>query len=112
MSDDANAQKVPSVYSRLAARFPATAHKTKTIGGTGLTYVDGETVILRLNEELGLDGWSFEVKGITVLEDEVWAQGRLTVYLGDRTIVREQAGGQIIKRKRGMPAVPARPAQE
>src|SRR3954471_21688294 len=100
MSDDVQkAKKVPSVYSRLAARFPAAAHKTKTIGGTGLTYVDGETVISRLNEELGLDGWSFEVKGITVLEDEVWAQGRLTVYLGERAIVREQAGGQIINRK-------------
>jgi hypothetical protein len=88
------------VYQRLAARFPAEAHKTKTIGGTSLTYVDGEMVVSRLNEELGLDGWSFEVKDIHVLENEVWALGRITVYQEGRTLVREQAGGQIINRKR------------
>lgn len=87
-------------YSRLAERFPAEAHKTKRIGGTELVYVTGEMVFARLNEALGYDGWSFEVKDIKVLETEVWALGRLTVYAGERTIVREQAGGQIINRNR------------
>lgn len=110
MGDDATAQKVPSTYDRLAARFAASDHKTKTISGTGLTYVDGETVVTRLNEVLGFDGWSFEVGQINVLEDEVWATGKLTVYSGDRVIVREQVGGQIINRKRGIPARPYVPA--
>ncbi len=88
------------VYQQLAARFDAGDHKTKTIGGTTLTYVDGEMVVSRLNEVLGLGGWSFEVKDVKVLENEVWALGRITVYGPDRTIVREQAGGQIINRKR------------
>lgn len=99
-----------TTYERLAARFQASEHKTKTIGGTGLTYVDGETVISRLNEVLGFDGWSFEVGQVNVLEDEVWATGKLTVYVGDRVIVREQAGGQIINRTRGVPARPYVPA--
>lgn len=87
-------------YQQLAARFPAESHKTKTIGGTALTYVDGEMVVSRLNEALGYDGWSFEVRDIQVLELEVWALGRITAYVGDRTVIREQAGGQIINRKR------------
>ena len=102
----------PTTYQLLAARFSAAEHKSKNIGGTDLTYVDGETVISRLNDALGFDGWSFEVKDIKVLEDEVWALGRLTVYGTDRDVIREQAGGQIINRKRGIPATPARPAQE
>ena len=115
MSEDATgAVAVPSaeptMYDKLAARFPASAHKTKTIGGTGLTYVDGETVISRLNDALGFDGWSFEVRDVKVLEDEVWALGRMTIYAGALTIVREQAGGQIINRTRGTPAIQARPA--
>jgi hypothetical protein len=101
----------PTTYAALADRFPAAAHKTKTIGGRALTYVDGEMVISRLNEVLGIDGWSFEVKDVKVLDDEVWALGRMTVYQGERTIVREQAGGQIINRTKGIPATPYRPAQ-
>jgi recombination DNA repair RAD52 pathway protein len=64
------------VYEQLARRFAPEDHKLKN----GLTYVDGEMVISRLNEELGLEGWSFEVKDVKILENEVWALGRMTVY--------------------------------
>ncbi len=101
MSEDAAKDKtVPSTYEQLAARFHASAHKTKTIGGRDLTYVDGEMVISRLNEVLGLAGWAFEVGQIQVLEKEVWATGTLTVYTRDGAVVRQQAGGQIINRTR------------
>lgn len=90
----------PTTYERLAERFSPAEHKTKTIGGNDLTYVDGETVISRLNATLGFDGWSFETGQINVLENEVWVTGKLTVYVGERTVVREQAGGQIINRTR------------
>jgi len=99
------------VYERLADRFPADAHKTRKQGSSDLVYVTGEMVIERLNLVLGFDGWSFEVKAVTVLEDEVWASGRLTVYTTDRTIVREQTGGQIINRMRGTPPVLAQAAE-
>lgn len=98
------------VYTRLAEHFPASAHKTKPSGGRELIYVDGEMVVSRLNESLGFDGWSFEVGQVNVLEDEVWVTGKLTVYSGDRVVVREQAGGQIINRTRGIPARPYVPA--
>lgn len=88
------------IYEQLAARFAAEDHKTRRLGSTEITYVTGEMVIARLNEALGYDGWSFEVKSVTVLENEVWAHGRMVIYSGDRTIVREQTGGQIINRNR------------
>ena len=88
------------VYQRLAERFAPEAHRVKDIGSAKLTYVDGETVISRLNEVLGVDGWSFEVKDIHILENEVWALGRLTAVIDGKTVVREQVGGQIINRKR------------
>lgn len=103
MSDD------QGIYERLKARFDT--HHTRKQGGRDLLYVSGEQVVGRLNDVLGFDGWSFEVKDVKVLEDEVWASGRMTVYVGERTIVREQTGGQIINRTRGVPAQPARPAQ-
>lgn len=89
-----------STYQQLAQRFAAEDHKTRRLGGTEITYVTGEMVTSRLNEVLGFDGWSFEVKDVKVLDNEVWALGRMTVYSGERTIVREQAGGQIINRNR------------
>lgn len=101
-----------AIYEKLKARFPIEAHKTKSIGGRDLIYVDGETVISRLNDALGFDGWAFEVVDVTILEEEVCARGRLTVYLGTQTVVREQAGGQIINRTKGIPAQLARPPQE
>lgn len=94
MSDDM------TTYQKLTARCEPADHRTKPAGGRELTYVDGETIVSRLNDVLGYDGWSFEVGQINVLEREVWATGRLTVYTGERTIVREQAGGQIINRTR------------
>jgi len=89
-----------NLYQRLAERFTAEAHQTKPGGKKELIYVTGEMVIARLNEVLGVDGWSFEVRNVQPLENEVWALGRLTIYDEARTVVREQAGGQIIGRNR------------
>lgn len=90
----------PTTYQRLSERFPTEAHRTKTIGGRDLTYVDGETIISRLNDVLGFDGWAFEISQVNVLEKEVWVTGKMTVYSGERVVIREQAGGQIINRTR------------
>lgn len=87
-----------TTYERLAEPFDQTY--TRDVGGRKLTYISGEQVTTRLNEVLGFDGWGFEVRGVTVLENEVWAIGRLTVYLEGRTVLREQTGGQIINRNR------------
>lgn len=89
-----------SLYDRLAAPFEET--HTDVRGGVTLTYITGEQCISRLNDVLGVDGWSFEIKdqGINEAADECWAYGRLTLFFGERTIVKEQAGSQKVKRSR------------
>lgn len=88
------------LYARLAAPFDYTF--TDNRGGINLTYVTGEQVASRLNEILGVTGWSFQVVAHGYIEDtdEEWCQGRLTVYGGVEPIIREQFGSQRRNRKR------------
>lgn len=53
--------KGPSQLERLAAEFPAGAHKTRSQGGTKLTYLSIDSVINRLNDVLGAD-WSTDAE--------------------------------------------------
>ncbi len=87
-------------YARLAAPFDVTF--TDVRGGVQLTYVSGEQVVRRLNEVLGVDGWSFRVlrHDINVEADEAWALGELVAEIGERTVVRQQFGSQKLKRSR------------
>ena len=88
------------VYTRLAAPFDVTF--TDVRGGVALTYVSGEQVISRLNEVLGVGGWSFRVlsHGIHAEADEAWALGELVAEIGERTVVRQQFGSQKVRRSR------------
>lgn len=92
------------LYQRLAAPFSDTF--TRTVGGTPLTYITGEQCISRLNECFGFL-WTFEVvdKGYNEEADEIWVQGRLTIYQAvgqpePLAISRSQFGSQQIKRRR------------
>jgi hypothetical protein len=88
------------IYARLAAPFEVTF--TEVRGGVELTYVSGEQVVRRLNEVLGVGGWSFRVlrHDINSDADEAWALGELVAEIGDRTAVRQQFGSQKLKRSR------------
>jgi hypothetical protein len=88
------------LYARLAAPFEVTF--TDVRGGVALTYVSGEQVISRLNEVLGVAGWSFRVlgHGIHAEADEAWALGELVAEIGERTVVRQQFGSQKVRRSR------------
>ena len=88
------------IYARLAAPFDITF--TDVRGGIQLTYVSGEQVVRRLNEVLGVGGWSFRVlrHDINTEADEAWALGELVAEIGDRTVVRQQFGSQKLKRSR------------
>jgi hypothetical protein len=88
------------VYARLAAPFEVTF--TDVRGGVQLTYVSGEQVVRRLNEVLGVGGWSFRVlrHDINTEADEAWALGELVADIGERTVVRQQFGSQKLKRSR------------
>jgi hypothetical protein len=92
--------QVTETYARLAAPFEVTF--TDIRGGVELTYVSGEQVVRRLNEVLGVGGWSFRVLGhdINPEADEAWALGELVAEIGDRTVVRQQFGSQKLKRSR------------
>ena len=63
-----------------------------------LTYVSGEQVVRRLNEVLGVGGWSFRVlrHDINPEADEAWALGELVAEIGERMVVRQQFGSQKI----------------
>jgi hypothetical protein len=88
------------VYGRLAAPFDITF--TDVRGGVELTYVTGEQVASRLNEVLGVSGWSFRVlrHDINPEADEAWALGELVAEVDGKTVVRQQFGSQKLKRSR------------
>lgn len=82
---------------KLAAPFDKTFEKN------GQTYITGEQVTTRLNEVLGWDGWSFQIKmhGYDQESDEIWVLGELTA-LG---VTKEQFGSQKHNRTKGDRAI-------
>jgi recombination DNA repair RAD52 pathway protein len=98
MSEDADkGAAVPSVYQRLAARFPAEDHKTRKQGGRDLTYLPGEKVIGRLNDVLRFD-WSFRVVNQGNTEVEAWVLGELAATIDGAVVTRQQYGNQDLAR--------------
>jgi hypothetical protein len=89
-----------ATYALLAAPFDVTF--TDVRGGVELRYVSGEQVVRRLNEVLGVSGWSFRVlrHGINTEADEAWALGELVAEIDERTVVRQQFGSQKVRRSR------------
>lgn len=111
------------LYGNLARPFlnPDGSPATKSLPGRGngpaLDYISGEQAITRLNECLGVDGWSFAIleHGYSSEADEYWARCRLTIrtyqassyeatgqIAGGQWIesVREQFGSQRCNRNR------------
>ena len=88
------------VYEKLAAAFEET-HKDVR-GGVQLEYITGEQCITRLNETLGVAGWSFTIKehGINAEADEAWVLGEIAANFGGAMVLRQQFGSQKIKRSR------------
>src|SRR4051812_9271106 len=92
--------KAEDLYGRLAAPFEVTF--TDVRAGVALEYITGEQVASRLNEVLGVAGWSFKVlqHAINAEADEVWALGELVAEVGLKTVVRQQFGSQKVRRSR------------
>jgi hypothetical protein len=78
-----------STYAQLSAPFE-------------VTFISGEQVVSRLNEVLGVAGWSFRVvhQEVAAEADEVWALGEMVADIDGRTVTRQQFGSQKIKRSR------------
>src|SRR6266566_4573125 len=87
-------------YARLAAPFDVTFQDVR--GGVEVTFISGEQVVSRLNEVLGVAGWSFRVlrHDINPEADEAWALGELVAEISERAVVRQQFGSQKIRRSR------------
>ena len=86
--------------TQLAAPFEIVY--TDVRGGVALSYITGEQVARRLNEVLGVGGWSFRVlrHEINAEADEAWALGELVAQIGERTVIRQQFGSQKLRRSR------------
>lgn len=89
-----------ALYTRLAAPFEQTF--TDVRGGVEITYISGEQVVSRLNEVLGVDGWTFRVAAhdIHAEADEAWVLGELVARFGESSVTRQQFGSNKIKRSR------------
>lgn len=87
-----------SVYKQLAERFPAEQHKKRKQGSAELTYVTGEMVISRLNDVLGVTGWSFTVIREGSTETEAWVLGEMVAHIDGKATIRQQYGNQDLKR--------------
>src|SRR5437660_10916943 len=89
-----------STYGRLAAPFETTF--TDVRGGIEVTFISGEQVVSRLNEVLGVSGWSFRIlhQEIHAEADEVWALGEMVADIDGKSVTRQQFGSQKIKRSR------------
>src|SRR5713101_3034264 len=99
-TDTASRTDELSTYERLSERFDVTFQDVR--GGVEVTFISGEQVVSRLNEVLGVAGWSFRVlrHDINPEADEAWALGELVAEIGERTVVRQQFGSQKIRRSR------------
>jgi hypothetical protein len=89
-----------STYAQLAAPFEVTF--TDVRGGVQITFITGEQCTSRLNEVLGVGGWSFRIlrHEIHAEADEVWALGEIIAEIDGKTVTRQQFGSQKIKRSR------------
>jgi hypothetical protein len=94
------AERAHEVYERLAEPFDTTF--TDVRGGVEITFISGEQVVSRLNEVLGVAGWSFRIlhQEIHAEADEVWALGEMVAEIDGKTVTRQQFGSQKIKRSR------------
>ena len=88
------------VLNELSEPFPAEVERTMTKGGTQLTYIPVSEVITRLNNVLGVENWSYQVKSCQRdpdLRDWIIAHVTLTVSIDDYDIAKDGFGGQEIK---------------
>jgi hypothetical protein len=100
MDTNGNGTYFADVYAKLAAPFDNTFKDVR--GGVELEYITGEQCVSRLNETLGVAGWSFTIKehGVNAEADEAWVLGEISANFGGTIVIRQQFGSQKIKRSR------------
>lgn len=92
------------ILSKLSEPFPKEVESTIRKGGTSLTYIPISEVITRLNNVLGVDGWSYAVKDCrrdAVTPDWIVAHVTLTAIVCGAVVHRDGFGGQEVKYLKG-----------
>jgi hypothetical protein len=86
------------LYQKLSEQFPQEMERTLTKGGTNLTYIPVSEVITRMNKVLGVENWSFSIKGYTEIGDSIVAHVTVVAVIEGKEVSRDGVGGQKIKR--------------
>lgn len=86
------------LYQKLSEQFPQEMERTLNKGGTSLTYIPVSEVITRMNKVLGVENWSFSIKGYTEIGDSIVAHVTVVAMIEGREVSRDGVGGQKIKR--------------
>jgi hypothetical protein len=88
------------IDSRLAEPFEVTFSDVR--GGVKVTFISGEQVVRRLNEALGVAGWSLRIleHGVNQEADEAWALGEIVAEIDGKMVTRQQFGSQKLRRSR------------
>ena len=86
------------LYQKLSEQFPQEMERTLNKGGTSLTYIPVSEVITRMNKVLGVENWSFSIKGYTEIGDSIVAHVTVIAVIEGKEVSRDGVGGQKIKR--------------
>ena len=86
------------LYQKLSEQFPQEMERTLNKGGTSLTYIPVSEVITRMNKVLGVENWSFSIKGYTEIGDSIVAHVTVVAVIEGKEVSRDGVGGQKIKR--------------
>jgi hypothetical protein len=92
------------ILSKLSEPFPKEVESTLRKGGASLTYIPISEVISRLNNVLGVDGWSYAVKGChrdSITPDWIIAHVTLTAIIDGSVVHKDGFGGQEVKYMKG-----------
>lgn len=85
------------IYQQLTEQFPPEMEKRLSKGGASLVYIPISEVITRMNKIIGVENWSFIVKGWEQVGTSIVAHVSVTATILGNTVTREGVGGQKIK---------------
>ena len=86
------------IYGSLSEQFPKEMERNLNKGVTNLTYIPVSEVINRMNKVLGVENWSFSIKGYTEIGDSIVAHVTVIATIDGKEVSRDGVGGQKIKR--------------
>ncbi len=87
------------IYKELTAAFPKEAMTTDKSRGFALTSIKAQYVRERLNEVLGVEGWSTDTEVVDRTDKGVAVKMTMTLHIEGRDVTRSAFGGAAVKPK-------------